>query len=481
MFGIMAFSGWIYAQVTADAPIYTELPAEATPSPSVLNPEKINPSEIISPDIIRDNVYEAEPITIIYSPNVFRGMTANSLRGSFSQEAVWSLHNNFGFTLSANEGYYSNKYKNENSDLASDENSTSSATMFSARVFTNYASGKSTMHLDYGASYRYYPDQWYSRNDVDHDINAAYVYQMGKRARFQVQDHFSSSSNDPFGDVFSSNSSFGRLLSGSSYYDVIISQRRYSRNTVTASMSSDLTGKGTNVRFFGSYDNYWYKEQNSEIFNDYYSAKVGAGLKQRIYRWLSLGSTYSIQLNKDLKDSQIHRLEVGDIQFDLSPNVEVSISGGLEFIDNANSYKEGFQTKPTVRAGITYSTPERSLYANYSRTMMSLGGYGRLLPSDTFLVGMGQPVTERANFRVTWYYQRSSGDIYSDNNDSRNLSVYQGQASMEFLISRGLVASVSYSRRYQENKISSLSGIPYYERSIISAGLQYTWPSRRSR
>jgi hypothetical protein len=302
------------------------------------------------------------------------------------------------------------------------------------------------------------------------------VYQISNSSRFQIGDQLTSYSNDQFGDIFSMNSSFSSLLSGSSFYDIILTQRRYTRNTASASFSTDVTGKGTNVRVFGSYDNYWYGDQSfaNGTLKDYYSAKVGAGLNQRITRWLSLGSNYYIQLNKDLKDSQTHRIEVGNLQFDLSPNVEIHASGGVAISKTGG--EDGYRTRFTTRAGISYSAETTKLYADYSRTMMSVSGFSTLLPSDTFLAGVGQPIGDRANLRVSWYYQRSS-----DSRNSGILSAHQGMVSMGYAIIEGLYASVNYSRRYQENSISSLSGIPHASRTNFSFGLQYTWPTGRTR
>ena len=478
--GILIFSGWIYAQAPAEVPVYKELPADIPLNPSIPHPDEAYSGEVISSDLIQGKIYDPAPIVVKYSPDAFEGLTANALRGSFSQEAAWNLRNNFGFSLGANEGYYVNDYPVENSDSASDGKSSASATMFTARAFTNYAKGKSTMHLDYGVGFSYYPERRNSADNINHDINAAYVYRISAKSRFQIQDHLSSSANDPLGDIFSLNSSYGRLYSGSSYYDLMFAPQRYIRNTVNASFNTDVTGKGTNVRFFGSYDNYWYGEHYSEInIEDYYSATVGVGVNQRIKKRLSLGGTYSMQLNDGLRDYRIHRVD-GNIQFALSQNVQIYASSGIAFTEY-DTTDEGFLSRVMASAGISYSTEARSLYANYSRTMMSVGGSRRLLPSDTFTVGLGQPITEKLNLRLTAYYQRSSDYYYSG-----QLSAYQGQASAEYLLAPGLFASVSYSRRHQDNSISSqdsldsVSNIPYFERSTISAGLQYSWPTRRS-
>jgi hypothetical protein len=466
--GMLAFTALIYAQAPID--MDAEMIDATKPNPSVIYPVEVFPVEVV-----QGTVHDPSPIAVKYSPDVFEELRADLLRGSFSQDAAWNWRNNFGFSLGAHEGYYFGEDSIDNPLSGSNEKDSSYATSLSASVFTNYASGKTAMHLDYGAGYRFYPDQQNSADNINHSVNAAYIYRINNRARFQLRDQFISYSNDPLKDISSMNSSWG--MSGSHYYDAILTRKRYSRNNVSADFYSDVTGKGTNVRLFGSYMNYWYGDQDfgAGTLEDYYSARIGAGLNQRITSWLSLGSTYSIQLNNDLKDSQIHRVEVGRIQFDLTPDIEVYVSGGVEISEKSTS-EEGYRVRPTARVGISYTTPINRLYADYSRSMMSVSGFNRLLPSDTVTVGLGQPLGNRVNLRVMGYYLRSS-----DYNDSGHMSAFQAQASMEFIRASGLVASANYTYRYMENFISSLSGIPYYERSTVSGGLQYTWPSRRSR
>ena len=467
---ILAISTQIFAQVYSDQVFSDEPPDAARPNPSIIYP--VAPYET---EVIQEKIYELDTVIVQYSPDIFGDYVANTVAGSFSQENAWNLRNNFGFSLNASEGYYFKDDPRENPDPDSTREKASASTSLSANVFTNYRSGRSAMHLDYGAGYRFYSERENSINGVVHSANGAYSYEINERARLQLRDHLSSYSNDPLGDSFSINSSFDRILSGSNYYDILLSQQRHTRNTVSGSINSDVTGKSTNVRIFGTYDNYWYGEQDlaEDKIDSSYSAKVGVGVQQGITSWLSFGSTYSIQLNNDLKDSRVHRVDVGNFQFELTPAIEVHASGGVDITDTGTS--DGYRTRIATRAGISYSNRMNRIYADYSRNTMSVSGFNRLLPSETVLVGLGQPLGERANFRVIWYYQRSS-----DFSENGHLTAHQGMASMEYIILSGLYASVNYTRRYQENSINSLAGIPSSNRSMFSLGLTYSWPSGRS-
>jgi len=484
--GILTFSAQIYAQVASDNEVI-DTPA---PNPSIVYPMDAYPLEAYpalmnESDVITERIYDPPVDAVRYSPDVFGEIRSGLLPGSFSQEAAWNLQNNFGFSLGVHEGYYiiGNTSEDQPSD-SDDGKKSSSSTSLSANVFTNYARGKSAVHLDYGAGYRFYPERRNSTDSIDHDFNAAYMYRINSRTHFRIHDSLSTSSNDPLRDIFSINSSFGRLLAGSSYFDILFSPRRYTRNTASANFSTDVSGKGTNVSFFGTYDNYWYTKSDFETgrSNDYYSARIGAGLNQRITKWLSLGSRYSIQLNNDLRDSRVHTVEAGRFQFDLSPDINVYFSGGVTFSDTEiagndpeTDTERKYGTRLMARAGISYTTQINRLYADYSRSMMSVNGFGfsRLLPSDTVSVGLGQPIGNRTTLRLIWYYQRSSS-----RRDSGNLSAYQGSASIQYIIVSGLFASGNYSYRSQKNSISSLQGISQSDRSTFSGGLVYSWPSR---
>lgn len=465
---ILSLSALIYAQAPQAAPVDSELPDATLPSPPV-----VYPVEVFQEEVYQAAIYDPPPKPIDYAPDVFGEMSSGLLRGSFAQDAAWNLRNNFGFSLGAQEGYYFIGNGSDN-PFGSTGKQSSSATSFSASAFTNYASGKSAIHLDYGANYPFYPERRNSVDDINHSAVAAYTYRITDKARFQLRDQFSSYADDPLGDLFSINPSLGRILAGSSIYDIIFASQRYTRNSATASISADITGKGTNANVFGLYENFWYGDQYSGTgtLNDYYSAEIGVSVNQRIKNWLSLGSSYSIQLNDDLNNSQNHRVEIGRFQFALSPNVEVYASGGVEFAENR--VDKGYHTRVLAHSGITWSTPINSLYADYSRTMRAVSGSRLLLPSDTVTAGLGQPIGSRTNLRLMGYYQKSSSL------DAPGLlTAYQGMASMEYLIASGFFVSATYSYRYQKNSISALSGIPHAERSTISAGLQYVWPSKR--
>jgi len=323
------------------------------------------------------------------------------------------------------------------------------------------------LHLDYGAGYRIYSQQK-SMNGVDHSGTIAYTYQANRRTKFQLSDRISSSLNDPFSSFSPSLTDPGDWTP-SPTYAVLFLPQRITQNQAEARFDYDLT-RSTHINAFGSYNSYFYGQQS---FGDINAVQVGAGLDQRITNWLFLSSTYSTYLNsvdERLRDYQIHRVEIGRFRFMLSHNVELFASGGIEMADT----RDGFRTAGMFRGGISRTSDTNAIYANYQRTMTSALGYNRVLPSDVVSIGWGQRLTNRTNFRLSGSYQRSSDFDYSG-----LLRGYHARAQFEYALLSSLFASINYTYQYQKNTIDVLQNVPHFDRSIVFASLQYTWPSIR--
>ena len=468
--GILAISTRIYAQVSDD-----DLIDSSKTNTPIVYPMEVYPVGVAEIIAIEEKVYETVPVSIEYSPDTSGRIGVNLVPYSIADRAAWNPSTNFGFSLGANEGYYISETSYENQFLDStNRKQSSSGTSLSAKVFTNYAHGKTAMHFDYNANYSFYPGKRKTTDDIDHEVRAIYTRSLNNRASFQLRDSFTSSSNDPLKDIFSMSSSFELGWMDPSFFNIIFVQQ--TSNSVSAQFDTDITGKGTNVNFSGSYSNTWYGGQDSTIiaFNDYYSSTLGVGLSQRITNWMSLGSSYHIQLNNNLNDSMVHNVGIGGFKFNLSPDVVVNASVGIYITDAgiAEDYSVGL----TTRAEISYTVENGNLFAGYSRGMTYANIINKMLPTDAVSVGLGVPIGSRTNLRGMWMYDR-----ISESYDSRVLSKYRYFASMEVILARGLFSSISYTYQTQKSAIDSLLDIPHGKRSTFSGGLTYYWPSRGSR
>ena len=396
------------------------------------------------------------PIPMEYLPSVTENVWSTPVVWSFVDMISWNPINNFGFSLGANGGYISNVYPN------SIEKQSSTLTALSARVFTNFGQTKSRLHLDYEAGYKVY-QQEDSMNGVSHHGSINYTYRPSHKTEFQLWDTFSSSLNDPLDTNNFSLSDFNLLPSVA--YDVYFMPQRTILNSAQARFSINITNS-TSVNITGSYDSRWYEQH----FDDAHAAKSGIGLNQRITNWLSLSASYSVYLNdvsENLRGQQIHHVEIGRFHFNLSPNVEVFASGGIEIAD----IDDGYRVQEMAQVGISRNTPTNTLHASYQRTMSSIFGYHLILPSDIVTIGLGQRITDRTSFQLNGSYRRSH-----DFNDSGLLRSYSGGAQFEYALTSTLFTSVNYTYQYQNNSIRMLADLPHFDRSMVFVGLQYAWP-----
>ena len=396
------------------------------------------------------------PIPVKYLPGVTEPVWSAPAAWSFVDTISWNPTNSFGFSLGANEGYISNVY--------SIEKQSSTLTTLSGRVFTNLSQTKSRLHLDYEAGYKAY-QQEDSMSGINHHGSMNYVYRLSDKKELQLWDNFSYSLNDPLDSNISSLSDFNLLPSAS--YEVYFMPQRTTRNSAQARLSINLTDS-TMVNLTGAYNSYWYERR----FSDTHTAQGGIGLDQRITDWLSLSTSYSIYLNdvsESLRDHQVHRVEVGRFQFNLSQNTELFAAGGIEIVDTGIGNK--FTVKEMARVGMSRKTLTNMLSVNYQRSMSSVVGYRRVLPSDTVSIGFGQRITDKTNLQLNGVYRRSR-----DLHDSGLLQSYSGGAQFEYALTSTLFASANYSYQYQKNSIRTLADIPHFDRSMIFVGLQYAWP-----
>ena len=150
---------------------------------------------------------------------------------TFVDDVFLSTQNNWGFSVSAYEGY--------TSDIAISgyPRNDSWITSFIPRGFLNIGKRKSQFHLDVGAGYRLYNrnselDSW------DYYGNAHYSYRFSKRTSFQLYDQFTSSYNDSW--------SFLSLSYPLSYNfnfsnEVLFNRQRITRNSLRTELNYQAT------------------------------------------------------------------------------------------------------------------------------------------------------------------------------------------------------------------------------------------------
>jgi hypothetical protein len=390
--------------------------------------------------------------------------TGSDAGSSFVDDIFDNVRNPFGFSLTINEGYSKNSFANVN--LSSKSSRTSS---YSGKVFANLGRKKSRLHINYGAGYRRYG--WQQNLDgFEQYGNITYSYQPTRRISFRLSD----TGRNTVNDVFDTNESI--LATSTQWtpnpsYDVIFNAQRYTQNNAEGDVDFQLT-RSTEVGLYGSYNIYRYDDQ---VVGNVDTVQVGAGLRQRITKWLYISSNYSTYLNdvnQRYRDHMIHRIEAGGLQFRLGWNLRLDASGGFEIADMRSYY----HTAGTFRGSLTRSSQSNTVYANYQRALTTAIGFSDVYQSDIVTIGMGQRIWERFGIQVSGSYYRSEGLTYSG-----LLKSYRGRAQLQYSLRSNLFASINYGYQHQKSTAAALRGIPYFNRSMITGSLQYAWPSRRLR
>jgi hypothetical protein len=376
---------------------------------------------------------------------------------SFSDAIASNARNHFGFSLNTQAGYISNL----NSVSSANDAMTQS---FSLSAFANFGRRKSSLHIGYNIGYNRYSQG--DLNDASHKGDVTFTYQVTRNISLRLYDSLSSKINDPF-------NSFDFKLTPTSgiapsYINEIASlSQRLTQNRAGGRIEVKLT-RDLHFSAFSSYNSYRYGTLEF-MAND--AVQVGAGLNQRITKWLSFTSTYSTYFNNidaRLSDSQIHSLEIGNFRFKLSRYTAIYASGGVQMAKPQGNY----QVRGTFRGGISRSTRGSSLSANYERTMTSANGYSRTLMSDIVSFGFSRRLMYRTNSRLSSSCSRSS-DFYN----SGHLYGCSAQTQLSYALASNIFAEANYAYQYQKNTNVTLTGIPHYDRHMAFVSLQYTWPS----
>ncbi len=377
---------------------------------------------------------------------------------TFVDDVFQSTRNHFGFSLGAYQAYTTDVSR------SSQERQGSGITAFMPRAFVNIGKKKSKFHLDVGAGYRLY-NKHRDLNSWDYSADAQYSYQLSKRTSLQIADQFTSSYNDSW--------SFISLYSPLHYdlsfsNEVLFNRQRINRNSLMAELNYQVTRKAS-LGVFGGYNYYDYPQyglRNANAFN------LGGSFDYRLKKWLYFSSSYSTYLNyvdERYRDTQIHRLQIGGLDFRLSHSWRLWAGGGIEVSDYQGDNRIG----ESANAGIGYTTRNTSLNLTYQRGFTSAIGISRLMESDIASAELGYRITSRISARLQSYYYRSTEQYYGG-----LLKTLSGGGGLQFALRRDLFMNVDAFYQNQQAHNFSIEGLGL-NRLTAYVGLQYVWPSRK--
>jgi hypothetical protein len=375
----------------------------------------------------------------------------------FSSDALENSRNRWGFILSAYQGY-STDVNTANPDTGAN------VTAFVPKTFLNLGRRRSQLHVDLSAGYRKYHDQS-DLSSWDYYGNARYSYQVSRHTTLELSDQLTSSFNDSWSFI-SINAPINYRPSFSN--EVMFNFQRITRNALSAEINTQI-GRKVNLGIFGGYNTYKYSQSSLE---DADAFQVGANFDLRLTRWLNLTNSYSVYLNQvsdRVRDAQIHRLQVGGLDFHLTRNWRVWMGGGAEVSDEQGEKR----VREDVNAGTEYGTDRSTISFTYQRGFTSGIGLSQLLMSDIFGAYFGYRFTSWWSTNLESYYYRSE-----ELDGSGLLETLSSGGGFQFAIRRDLIASVNGNYQTQKTHNFSIQGLDMH-RFNAYVGLQYVWPSLR--
>jgi hypothetical protein len=246
------------------------------------------------------------------------------------------------------------------------------------------------------------------------------------------------------------------------YFD----QTRIKRNVLGASWSLGM--RGGSLGLFASHSYYEFEGQLSRNVG---AVVVGISHSRRLNRWLSLNNSFASHLtglDPTARDTQIHRLDFGGLDFRLSRSWNLSFTGGVEYA----AFADDRRFSESAGAGLGWNASSTTFSIGYHRGFYTAIGIPGLFQSNQFTASLGSRLSARLNLQVSAAYTR--GAQFS----SGLLENYTGRAGLEFVLLPGLVASISgdYQKQTTRNLVILASSPNRY---AVSAGLTFFYPSGR--
>jgi hypothetical protein len=247
--------------------------------------------------------------------------------------------------------------------------------------------------------------------------------------------------------------------------DFDVRRQRITQNSAGATLSFKLSSK-SDLSFSGGHEIWRYSSgqiSGSEGF------LVGVKSAYRVNKWLYLNNSYFTYINKVSERGQasnIHRLELGGLEFHPTRTVQIYVSGGAE----ATTYTGRRQIGGSARAGIAKRSKSTLLDLGYSRGFSGAVGTADVFSTHDVAASYTQWLTRRFSFRVQSRYSTGSS------RSGGVLDYVLGTAEVAFATTNHSVLSLEYS--YLSQQLSNVAvGSPRSNRYWARAGFQVFLPS----
>jgi hypothetical protein len=330
--------------------------------------------------------------------------SADAASRSFVDRFLRRARNSVGFSVGIAESYV------PRFDAAGRTDSTTVTTL-SPRLFFGTGGRRSQFMFDYAFDYRRYNQNGAGANS-SHRGTVTYHYQMSANVDLTIANELRSIIND---QGLSSGSSLTQLAVSNFNQLLYVPQGRSTTNQLRSQINYQL-GRRTNLNVFGTYHLWRYHDVNLPVTH---TVDTGVNTSYRVNRWLFLDNTFSHTLTglSYAGNTNIQRLQIGNIRFQSRRGLELALGGGME----SASYQKTRDMTGSLSAALSKTTASTTASIRYHHGFSVAVGPGTLLAGDNVSLSVSQWLGRRTNLQLSSTYLKGSAasaarldSIYTD-------------------------------------------------------------------
>ena len=386
---------------------------------------------------------------------------------SFTDSLFLGMGNNTTFSVGMFEGYNSNILSQVGS--ASPGRLPDSITSLYTRLFTHTEGRNARLSVDYATGYRFYA-QSCELNSAEHRGTFAFRTKPSRRSWFELSEYVASLSNDSY--TLLSQPLASNELGTDFSQQVLLDRQRVFTNVAKAELGYELSRR-TQLSLYGSYVVQRFEASplhNADGF------LLGLHFQRQFNRWVAFETNYQFKLsefNNQFGQANIHRFEIGGLNYRLQPTLTLFASGGVEYAE----FQEAYQPGAAVRGGIAKQTRTTNLSLEYQRGFASSLGLGTLTQGNAVAVRLNRRVNSWMNILASSTYSRNLAFVGPDQT-SAPLYIFQVQPGLQFAVRRNLIFSLTYDYFTQNTDTYGLS-VGDSSRYYIAFGFEYVFGANR--
>jgi hypothetical protein len=375
-----------------------------------------------------------------------------SPRRRLSQRPAGDIFNHFGFSLGVLGWYDSNISGTTPKEGLAGINP-------NPRVFFNFNTRKSVLHLDYGYLYRHYPSKS-SDDSQRHDGSVEFIYQLSRYGIISFQDAITSSPNDIL-----SRTNPGMTYPSSGNQQIFYDQKTMFQNNLSGQFTYQPPRSRNNFMIGTSYFLYRFESQPDQN-RDSFNLQLTDNFKIT-KQWFVVGNLSQEWINSanSSRDGTIMRF-TGGLAYRPNKNWNFSFSAGGERVGSGSN-------NATYNTNASYTTKLNQFSIQYSRQTGYQIGLVDLNRSHSLTGSFDRQLNSRTSVNMEVEFYRTNTPNYG------NINSVGGGVGLDYAFRSNLTATVSGHYVYLRSSFPQFNATLHTDRYILYAGLQYHFPSLR--